>query len=110
MTDKKRTVKLPKLRPINTKNRKHKYKLKDSASKRKLAIDEGIRIEAKKKGKTLKKAAISTKGRFNVLRIYRKNKRPIECRRITNDMKYIDRKYGLGKTNNICGGKKTKKK
>ena len=91
---------LPKLRPINYRNRKYKYKLKDPASKRRLAIDEGIQIEAKKK--TLKKAAISTKGRFNILRIYRKNKKPSECRRITNDMKYIDRKYKLGNTNNIC--------
>ena len=98
----KKTLKLPKLRPINYKNRKYRYKLKDPASKRKLAIDEGIQIEAKKKGKTLKKAAISSKGRFNILRIYRKNKKSKECRRITNDMKYIDRKYGLGKTNDIC--------
>jgi hypothetical protein len=98
----KKRVLLPKLRPINNKNVKHKYKLSDPQSKRILAIDEGIRDEAKKTGKTLKKAAISKKGRFNILRIYRKNKRPQECKRITSDMKYIDKKYGLGKTTNIC--------
>ncbi len=107
----KKRVLLPKLRPINNKNVRHKYKLSDPQSKRILAINEGIRDEVKKTGKTLKKAAISKKGRFNILRIYRKNKRPQECKRITNDMKYIDKKYSLGKTTNICkdnkiGGKK----
>ena len=100
----KKRVLLPKLRPINNKNVKHKYKLSDPQNKRILAIDEGIRDEAKKTGKTLKKAAISKKGRFNILRIYRKNKRPQECKRITSDMKYIDKKYDLGKTTNICKG------
>lgn len=103
----KKRVLLPKLRPINNKNVKHKYKLSDSQNKRILAIDEGIRDEAKKTGKTLKKAAISKKGRFNILRIYRKNKQPQECKRITSDMKYIDKKYGLGKTTNICKDNKT---
>ena len=95
------------MRPINNKNVKHKYKLSDPQSKRILAIDEGIRDEAKKTGKTIKKAAISKKGRFNILRIYRKNKRPQECKRITSDMKYIDKKYGLGKTTKICKDNKT---
>ena len=88
----KKRILLPKLRPINNKNVKHKYKLNDPQSKRILAIDEGIRDEVKKTGKTLKKAAISKKGRFNILRIYRKNKRPQECKKITSDMKYIDKK------------------
>tara|TARA_B100000902_G_scaffold241698_1_gene228918 strand:- start:1381 stop:2247 length:867 start_codon:yes stop_codon:yes gene_type:complete len=101
----KKRVLLPKLRPINNKNVKHKYKLSDPQSKRILAIDEGVRDEAKKTSKTIKKAAISKKGRFNILRIYRKNKRPQECKRITSDMKYIDKKYGLGKTTNICKDK-----
>ena len=101
---KKRTKKnvLPKLKPINDKNVKHKYKLNDPQNKRILAINEGINAESKKTGKTIRKAAISKKGRFNILRIYRKNKRPKECKRITSDMKYIDKKYGLGKTKNIC--------
>ena len=93
---------LPKLKPINDKNKKHKYKLSDPQNKRILAINEGIKAEAKKTGKTIRKAAISKKGRFNILRIYRKNKRPEECKKITSDMKYIDKKYGLGKTKNIC--------
>lgn len=96
------SAKLPRLRPIDTKNKRHKYKLKDSQHKRRLAIDEGIKSEKKKKGNTLKKAAISKKARFNVLRIYRKNKNPKDCRKITSDMKYIDKKYGLGNTKNIC--------
>ena len=32
-------------------------------------------MEEKKQGKTRKKAAIAKKGRFNILRIYRKNKK-----------------------------------
>ena len=98
----KKRVLLPKLKPINDKNVKHKYKLSDPQNKRILAINEGINMEAKKIGKTIRKAAISKKGRFNILRIYRKNKRPEECKRITSDMKYIDKKYKLGDTKNIC--------
>ena len=99
--NKKRNV-FPKLRNVSNKNKKYKYKLKDPQIKRKRAINEGIRSEAKKTGKTLKKAAIAKKGRFNILRIYRKNKKPGECRKITKDMKYIDKKYKLGKTKDIC--------
>ena len=96
---------LPKLRKISYKNKKHHYRLKDPFSKRKLAIHEGVNREAKKTGKTKKKAAIAKKGRFNILRIYRKNKKIKECNTITHDMRYMDRKYGLGKTKNICGQK-----
>ena len=96
---------LPKLRKISYKNKKHHYRLKDPFRKRKLAIHEGVNREAKKTGKTKKKAAIAKKGRFNILRIYRKNKKIKECKTITHDMRYMDRKYGLGKTKNICGQK-----
>ena len=99
---------LPKLRKISYKNKKHHYKLKDPFSKRKLAIHEGVNREAKKTGKTKKKAAIAKKGRFNILRIYRKNKKIKECNTITHDMRYMDRKYGLGKTKNICGSRNKK--
>tara|TARA_B100001093_G_scaffold286446_1_gene273602 strand:- start:69 stop:536 length:468 start_codon:yes stop_codon:yes gene_type:complete len=93
---------LPKLRKISKKNVKHVYKLKDPHKKRILAIDEGIREESKKTGRTMKKAAISKKARFNILRIYRKNKKLGECNKLTRDMRYIDKKYKLGKTKNIC--------
>ena len=97
---------LPKLRKISKKNVKHIYKLKDPHKKRILAIDEGIRAEAKKTGRTMKKAAIAKKARFNVLRIYRKNRKLGECNKLTRDMLYIDKKYKLGKTKNICKRKK----
>jgi len=103
-------VLLPKLRKINYKNRKHTYKLKFTAKKRRLAIDEGVEMEKKKTGKTRKRAAIAKKGRFNILRIYRKYKKPKECEILTRDMKYMDRKYKLGKTKNICSKNKTKNK
>jgi len=92
---------IPKLRILTYKNKKHLYKLNDNTKKRRLAIDEGIQDEYKKK-KSIRKAAISKKKRFNVLRIYRKNKNYIQCKKITDDMKYIDKKYKTGKTNNIC--------
>ena len=100
-TNKRRTL-LPKLRPISYENKKHKYKLNDNQKKRRLAIDSGIKQEAKKENKTLKQAALSKKGRFNILRIYRKNNNYKECMTLTKDMKYMDKKYKLGKTNNIC--------
>ena len=103
----KRTKKniLPKLRPISYKNKKHKYKLKDPFTKRKKAIHEGVRMESKKTGKSTKDAAIAKKGRFNVLRIYRRYNNVKDCNKITKDMRYMDKKYGLGKTKNICGKK-----
>ena len=100
---------LPKLRKISKKNVKHIYKLKDPHKKRILAIDEGIRAEAKKTGRTMKKAAIAKKARFNVLRIYRKNRKLGECNKLTRDMRYIDKKYKLGKTKNICKKKRRRK-
>lgn len=109
MTSKKKRN-LPKLKKISYKNKKHHYKLKDPFKKRKLAIHEGVNAESKKTGKTKKKAAIAKKGRFNILRIYRKNRKVKECNVITHDMKYMDRKYRLGKTKNICGKKGGKRR
>jgi len=97
----KKPVILPKLRPISYKNKKHRYHIKDPKKKRILAIEEGIRSESKK-GKSKRDAAIAKKARFNVLRIYRKNNNYQECKRLTDDMKYISKKYKLGKTKNIC--------
>ena len=105
---------LPRLRNISIKHKKHKYKLKDSAKKRRLAIDEGIRYESKHTYKDevspKQKAASSKKKRFNILRIYRKNNNPQECNILTNDMKYIDKKYGVGTTNSICKSSKRTKR
>ena len=104
---KKRRDTLPKLRVLTYKNKKHKYKLSDPHKKRRKALDAGIRAERKTK-KSRREAATAKKARLNVLRIYRKNKKPGECRKLTQDMKYIDAKYGLGETKDIC--KKTKKR
>ena len=53
---KKSRVLLPKLRKINYKNRKHRYKLKYSTKKRRLAIDVGVKMERKKTGKNTQSA------------------------------------------------------
>ncbi len=71
---KKKTI-LPKLRKIDYSDKKHRYKLNFSTRKRRLAINEGIKDEKKKTKKTLRRAAIAKKGRFNVLRIYRRYKK-----------------------------------
>ena len=108
---KKKTIKLPRLRPLTMYKKKHKYKLKDPFKKRILALNEGVNYEFKKKKKTKKQAAISKKGRLNILRIYRRNNNIRHCKRITRDMRYLDKKYKLGKTKQICktqrGGKTT---
>ena len=109
---KKRTIRqLPQLRAIDKSNKKHIYKMKDPQKKRILAIDEGIRCEMRK-GNTKRNAALSKKKRFNVLRLYRKNNDPDGCRRLTQDMKYMDKKYDTGVTQDICkkkGGGTNKK-
>ena len=94
-------TKLPKLRPISYASKKYHYKLSDPAKKRRRAIREGIRYEVKQ-GKSEKEAATAKKSRFNILRIYRRNSFPDQCRLITEDMKYIDKKYKLNNTNDIC--------
>ena len=94
---------LPRLRPISFKNKKHIYKISSSDRKRKMAMNEGVRMEAKKTHKNMKEAALAKKARFNILRIYRRNKKLDECNILTKDMRYLDEKYGLGETKNICG-------
>jgi uncharacterized protein len=110
---KKKTIRqLPQLRHIDKSNKKHIYKMKDPQKKRILAIDEGIRCEMRQ-GNTRRSAALSKKKRFNVLRLYRKNNDPDGCRRLTQDMKYMDKKYDTGVTQDICkkkGGSDKKSK
>ena len=96
---------LPKLRKIDKSMKNVHYRINDPFSKRKLAIHDGVKMEAKKKNGSLKKAAIAKKGRFNILRIYRRFKKVNECKIITKDMKYMDKKYGLNNTKDICGKK-----
>tara|TARA_Y100000389_G_scaffold197828_1_gene233183 strand:+ start:312 stop:1001 length:690 start_codon:yes stop_codon:yes gene_type:complete len=103
-------IRLPKLKKVDHSKKKHKYKLKFTAKKRRMEINESVVSKSTKM--TKRKAATAKKGRLNILRIYRRNNNYIDCNKITNDMKYIDKKYKLGKTKNICvkkGGKKTRK-
>ena len=93
---------IPPLRPLIYKNKLTKYKLGESSKKRRKAIDEGVKFTKKVYGNT-RTAAIKKKARFNVLRIYRRYKNPTACRKITTDMRYMDRRYiSGGKTRNIC--------
>ena len=97
---------LPKLRKISKENKKYHYRLADPQKKRILAINEGVRYEMKHANKTKKQAAVAKKSRFNILRIYRKNNNIKDCNKITRDMRYMDKKYKLGQTKNICSKKK----
>lgn len=99
---------LPKLRQIDKSKKKYKYKISDTKKKRILAIVEDINKNKTQKAK--KKAASKKKARFNILRIYRKNNDKKGCRILTQDMKYMDNKYNLGKTKTICGGRSKSKK
>ena len=104
ISPKRKVTKLPQLRDLSSKdrNKKYKYHIHDSDIKRRRAINEGIKSKKTKSGQI--KAAKEKKARFNVLRIYRRYKNPKECKIITKDMRYIDRKY-LGpdaKTSDIC--------
>jgi len=103
---------LPKLRKLSKENKKHIYKLYDPQKNRILAIEEGINQKKNKTKKAKIHAAKMKKSRFNILRLYRKNNDKKGCNNLTQDMKYIDKKYNLGKTKNICkgGSKKLKKK
>ena len=101
-----KTRRLPKLKPIDKSGKKYHYRLKDPFKKRKLAIDSGVYQEMRKRRITKKKAAQSKKARFNILRIYRRYKNPKDCKKITHDMKYMDKKYKLNSTKNICTSKK----
>ena len=102
----KNIVLLPPLKKMTMKNKKYRYKLNDTNFKRRRSLNETIKYEAKKTRKTIKQAAIAKKGRLNILRIYRRFKKIGHCNTLTKDMKYLDKKYGLGETKNICGKKK----
>ena len=93
---------LPTLKKLSKKNKKHVYKLYDPQYKRILAMEEGIHEKKNKTKKDKIKAAKMKKARFNVLRLYRKNKDKKGCINFTKDMKYLDKKYNLGNTRNIC--------
>lgn len=84
--------------------KKYHYRIDDNASIRRKALAAGILSEQRKRGTTLKQAAIAKKGRLNILRIYRRYRLPNECAKITRDMKWIDKTYLSEKsyTKNIC--------
>lgn len=107
MSSESNRVLLPKLRKIDYATKKEKYHLRDPVSKRRAAIDAGIKSEMRKTRKNKRQTAIAKKGRFNILRIYRRNRKVDECKKITRDMRYMNSKYGLGKTADICGKRKT---
>jgi len=102
MSSKKKVVKIPmRMEPVGPK--KYPYKLDDDAKTRRVSLIKGIKAAQKKYKVTEQEAAMMKKKKLNVLRIYRKNSNPIHCRKITFDIKYLDKKYNLGSTNNICG-------
>ncbi len=108
------SVKIP-ISQNKYKSTKHSYKLNDLASVRRKALAREISRKMKMDGISRRAAVIKKKARLNALRIFRKNKRPgtpayKQCRVLTADMNYLDRKYlkKPGKAKSICG-RRTKK-
>lgn len=94
---------LPKLRETSKKGKKYIYKLRKTPRSRHMALNEGVKMEMKKRNTTMKKAAQAKKARLNIQRIYRRYSNITDCEKITDDMRYLDKKYKLGETTNICG-------
>lgn len=94
---------LPKLRKTSKKGKRFIYKLNKTPRSRHMALNEGVKMEIKKRNYTRKKAAQAKKARLNVQRIYRRYSNVPACKKITKDMKYLDKKYELGTTREICG-------
>lgn len=93
----------PVLKKIDERGMRYKYKLNKTARARRMALNERVMDDMKKTGKGTRRAAIAKKGRLNVLRIYRRYRNVNDCKKITRDMRYLDNKYKLGKTAEICG-------
>jgi len=93
----------PTLKKFDETGMRYKYKLDKTARSRRLALTERVDKDRKKTGRPTRRAAVAKKGRLNVLRIYRRYRNVPECKKITSDMRYMDRKYNLGKTKEICG-------
>jgi len=91
------------LNPVKKYRNVSAYKLKDPTRVRHKALTEKIEKSGKTKG--VAKAALAKKRRLGVLRVYRKYKRVRECKIITKDMRYINKKYlpKNAKTKQICG-------
>ena len=64
-------------------------------------------MESKRLVVLLKKQAYQKK-KIQYIENLQKKQKIKECKILTRDMRYMDKKYGLGSTKDICG-KKTKK-
>jgi hypothetical protein len=80
---------------------KLKYRLADKARVRRDAIESGVN-ELVREGHMLREAVVKKKQRMNLIRILQKSN-PSKCLVIEGDMKWVDRRYGLGgETNPAC--------
>jgi hypothetical protein len=101
MNSQKKVVKIPmRMEPVGPK--KYPYKLDDDAKTRREALIKGIKAAQKRYKVSETEAAMMKKKKLNVLRIYRKNTNPIHCRKITYDIKFLDKKYNFDTTKDIC--------
>ena len=101
MNSQKKVVKIPmRMEPVGPK--KYPYKLDDDAKTRRESLIKGIKAAQKRYKVSETEAAMMKKKKLNVLRIYRKNTNPIHCRKITYDIKFLDKKYNFDTTKDIC--------
>jgi len=78
------------------------YHLRDGAQQRRRALLRRIRQLARQRGETERRSAKRVKARLNVQRIYRKRRAASLCQRITQDMKFLDRRYGGATRTQVC--------
>jgi hypothetical protein len=80
-----------------------KYAINAPATKRQKSLACYVRLMGRtRKYRSPDHAAKAKKARLNVLRMYRKNSDKPACRRITQDMRFLDREFVGGKTSAMC--------
>ena len=79
---------------------KYGYSLKKSTKERQTALNKSIKSQKRKPSN----AALSKIRRLGLIRILQRRRNPQYCIILTNDMRYLDKKYrgGKGKIRNIC--------
>lgn len=80
-----------------------KYAINAPTAKRQRSLGCYVRLMGRtRKYGSVRRAAGAKKARLNVLRMYRKNRDKPGCRRLTQDMRFLDREFLGGKTSAMC--------
>ena len=90
---------LPQPAKLKAKGR-YGYSLKKTTKERHTALNKSIQGQKRKPAN----AALSKIRRFGLIRVLQRKRNPQYCIILTNNMRYLDKKYrgGKGKIRNIC--------